>query len=155
MGLLKSNEVQMFAIVVRQIWLRRNAIVHGEALFTPSMVLRIAREQIEGYETTMAPLSKELEPEHSIPQNTMLLWKAPPMGYIKLNWDASIDVGSQRMGLGVVAHIHMGEVLAMYCDSKPFVQDPSIIEALTVRQAVLMSAKYCIFEPLNLYLLSS
>ena len=85
MGLLKSDEVQLFATVARQIWFRRNAIVHGEALSTPSMVLRMAREQIEGYETAMAPLAKKLEPEHSIPQNTMLLWKAPPMGYIKLN----------------------------------------------------------------------
>ncbi|GLT55374.1 hypothetical protein SLA2020_285030 [Shorea laevis] len=38
-------------------------------------------------------------------------WQAPPAGYVKLNWDAAVDEGNRRMGIGVIARDHTGEVV--------------------------------------------
>jgi hypothetical protein len=58
----------------------------------------------------------------------------PPEGYIKLNWDTSIDTGGKRMGMGIVARNYEGNVIATFCDSKPFITDSAIAEALPVEE---------------------
>ncbi|XP_059455141.1 uncharacterized protein LOC132185379 [Corylus avellana] len=99
------------------------------------MVLRRAREQIENYEEAWSQGVLETAPEPSPAQNPALLWKAPPEGYIKLNWDAAVDKETKRVGLGVVARNHRGEVLAMYCDTKA----STTAEALAASRAVLVA----------------
>jgi hypothetical protein len=32
----------------------------------------------------------------------------PPCGWLKLNWDASVDKNGRRMGVGIVVHDHEG-----------------------------------------------
>lgn len=52
------------------------------------------------------------------------------MGKVKLNWDASLDRGSKKMGVGVIARDERGLVVAFMCTTIPFITDPSIAEAV-------------------------
>jgi hypothetical protein len=40
-------------------------------------------------------------------------WTKPPVGVIKINWDAAMDLHSSMAGLGTVARDFEGRVLAM------------------------------------------
>jgi hypothetical protein len=51
-------------------------------------------------------------------------WQKPPVGTIKLNWDASVDVGANKMGMGMAARDHTGELVASFCATLEFITDP-------------------------------
>ena len=59
-----------------------------------------------------------------------------PDHFTKLNWDASVDVRRQMMGMGVVARNSKGEVMAMLCATKKCIPEPTAAEALAAWQAV-------------------
>jgi ribonuclease HI len=72
-----------------------------------------------------------------IPRHPLIVeWTKPPLGTIKLNWDASIDKVRNRMGVGVIARDHNGQAIAMFCSTKGGVQDPTMAEAVAVWEAV-------------------
>jgi hypothetical protein len=69
-------------------WFRRNKVVFGEELISPSKVNCIAFKQIELFKLPKQRPSRQdvlpREPEE-------LWWEKPALGWIKVNWDASID----------------------------------------------------------------
>lgn len=140
-GILNQEELNYFVTVARQIWFRRNSVIHGGELISPSMVIRKAREQIEGYKKAFFSSGLEAKPDTCMTTAERLKRKAPPDDFIKINWDASIDVGSQRMRMGMVARNNRGEAVAMCCATKPFVNDPSAVEAMAVAQAVQLGRR--------------
>ncbi|XP_059431541.1 uncharacterized protein LOC132165051 [Corylus avellana] len=60
----------------------------------------------------------------------VMTWTKPREGFVKLNWDAAIDVTRQEMENGIIAHDHTGTVLAALCASRPLVTDPAIAEVI-------------------------
>ncbi|XP_059449513.1 uncharacterized protein LOC132180640 [Corylus avellana] len=135
-ALLSREVLLQFATVARQIWFRRNSMVHGGELIPPYLVIKKAKEQVADFKKAIfSPGQEGMSKTFQVPVEQSK-WKAPPVGFIKINWDASIDVGTQRMGMGMVARNNRGEVAAMYCSTKPFVNDPSAAEALAAAQAV-------------------
>jgi hypothetical protein len=46
---LDEDEMCIFMVIARQIWLRRNAIVHGDGMIPPEEVIRRARSQLDEY----------------------------------------------------------------------------------------------------------
>jgi hypothetical protein len=57
-------------------------------------------------------------------------WKKPPLDFVKLNWDASLDTNSKRMGVGDLIRDRVGNVLAAISSSIPLVQDPEVAETV-------------------------
>lgn len=45
-GRLEEDEVQLFAVVARQIWFQRNAVVFGGDMISPAVVIQRARNQL-------------------------------------------------------------------------------------------------------------
>jgi hypothetical protein len=92
---LDEEEIQLCAVVARQIWLRRNVVIHGGILEHPKMVVQHAREQINSFELAMVARQQNgvsLEVAES-------RWIKPPEGWVKLNWDASLDGKRLRWAL--------------------------------------------------------
>jgi hypothetical protein len=58
---------------------------------------------------------------------------------IKTNWDASIYVLNQRMGVGVIVCNEYGVVVALMCALVSFITDPAIAEGVALWRAVLLS----------------
>ena len=65
-------------------------------------------------------------------------WKAPKVGFIKLNWDAALDERRQRMGFGFIARDHEGNVITAMSGSIPNISCPSVAEALGAWKSVGM-----------------
>ena len=69
-------------------------------------------------------------------------WQKPPVGTIKLNWDASVDVGANKMGMGMAARDHTGELVASFCATLEFITDPSSAEALVARKVAQVQVSH-------------
>jgi hypothetical protein len=63
-------------------------------------------------------------------------WKRPTAGTIKINWDAAIDRSGDRMGVGVVARDHCGNVVGAMCYTRPSISEPATAEAVGAWTAV-------------------
>ena len=50
-----------------------------------------------------------------------LRWEAPKEHFVKVNWDASIDKNSRKMGVGIIFKDSMGDVLATLLTPKDFI----------------------------------
>lgn len=53
-----------------------------------------------------------------------------PLGFVKLNWDASLNEKEGRIGLGLIARDCCGDVLGARCISKILRVDPKLDEAI-------------------------
>jgi hypothetical protein len=63
-------------------------------------------------------------------------WQKPPTGYVKLNWDATIDALGKRMGEGIVARDHEGKVLIAQTFTQNLITDPATAKAIVAWRAV-------------------
>ncbi|XP_059438570.1 uncharacterized protein LOC132171299 [Corylus avellana] len=133
---LKKEEIQRVAFVARQVWLRRNKYVFGEDLLSPAKVNKIATEQLELFQ------SVDQRPTRSsfrIGARAITRWEKPRHGWIKVNWDASIDKAGKRMGVGILARDHEGRIIVAMCAMKPDLTDPAVAEAAGAWLAVELS----------------
>jgi hypothetical protein len=118
--------MQLIATISRQIWLRRNKWVYDGIFTPPAQVVRSARDQIEAFSS-----AEQSRREQLVLPRTMMetVWSRPGRGIIKVNWDAALDQRQRRIGMGILARDHDGQVIAAMCSSKPFLLDPVSAEA--------------------------
>jgi hypothetical protein len=76
-------------------------------------------------------------PSLAVTNNTV--WKAPESGWLKVNWDASVEKNQGRMGFGVVVRNEKGDVIAAQCQSTLGLFDPAVAEA----RAALLGVPLC------------
>ncbi|XP_040987666.1 uncharacterized protein LOC121235384 [Juglans microcarpa x Juglans regia] len=62
-------------------------------------------------------------------------WIAPPLDVFKVNWDAAIDKGNSRLGIGVMVRNSEGAVMASLCSSMDLFPNPLLGEAVAARRA--------------------
>jgi hypothetical protein len=63
-------------------------------------------------------------------------WTKPPIGVIKINWDATMDSYTGTMGLGTVARDYEGRVVAM--SSSTHINHSIMAETLVAWQAMVL-----------------
>jgi hypothetical protein len=136
---LDAIDLPVVVTIARQIWFRRNSVVFGGSFAPPKIVFSTAVDQVEAFSTATA-LSVPKRPQ---PSTTCVpKWVSPPMGFVKLNWDASVDRKGQKMGIGLIVRDHAGGVVIMACESKKFVHNPAVAEALAARRGVELCAEW-------------
>lgn len=135
---LGADQMQLVATTARLLWLRQNGVIYGGEFLDPPTMLRRAKEQVEACdEGTQRRNGREERPRHAV----TVIWQIPRSGIIKLNWDASINLQQNRMGIGVIARNHEASPLAMLCARTEFVSDPTIAEAIAAWRAVELAMK--------------
>jgi hypothetical protein len=144
---LEDEDIQLFAVVERQIWLRQNSFIFGGDLIPPSRVVILAKDQLQAF---LAAEQTRIGGSIRPPQpNSCISW-TPSLDVIKFNWDAAISKREQRMGMGFLARNSAGHVLASYCATKPYIVDPGIAEAVSawkmIEVAVSLGFQSVIFE---------
>jgi hypothetical protein len=83
-----EDEMQLIATISRSIWLRWNSVVFGGEMMGPATVVQRAKEQVEMW----CQANRRAPNREVIPRNHLIVeWTKPPLGSIKLNWDASTD----------------------------------------------------------------
>lgn len=118
---LDDGEMQMVVVVARLLWLRRNKVVYGGDLTSPTHIMETALSQLENY--SKAEQGKPMT-NTKPPMTDSEKWCKPQVGFIKLNWDAVIDIQRQQMGVGIIARDHTSAILAALSASRPHVTNP-------------------------------
>jgi ribonuclease HI len=131
-----EEETVQFMGLARHIWLRRNEVLYG-GVFTHPRELMIQTIRA-GEEYKQAQQAGDAFPAvERVPVDSR--WKAPAYGWVKANWDAALDSKTGRMGFGVIARDHNGEVKVMRSRLSRGFLSPFAAEA----QAVLVAIQTC------------
>ena len=68
-------------------------------------------------------------------------WTKPPIGVIKINWDAAMDSHTRTAGLGTVARDYKGRVVIMSSSIRQHISHPTTTETLAAWQAVVLGVQ--------------
>jgi ribonuclease HI len=132
---LDRDEFIEAMLVLRSIWLRRNNYVFQGKFTPPSQVILKAKSLA----AICAETQQEALPEKSAVEKTPSRWRAPGDGWLKVNWDATLQSQTKKMGIGVVVRNGTGEVKAALANVLPLVDDPTAAEAIAAWFAVKLS----------------
>ena len=77
----------------------------------------------------------------SLKKSIPVKWQKPLEGFLKINWDASLDVSRKRMGMRIAIRDHRGMLLVASCATREFITDPATAKALSAWQAVELSQR--------------
>ncbi|XP_059440462.1 uncharacterized protein LOC132172916 [Corylus avellana] len=132
MEILTREDMELFAIIAKKIWKRRNDVVHGQPFSHPSVVVKQAIEQLQLYRMVNVKYEEELEP--TLPNRQK--WEAPPSGLYKSNWDVAVDQGEMRMGVGVIIRDERGQIIATLSQPTEYHHEPAAAEAVAALKAV-------------------
>lgn len=94
------------------------------------MLLRLAQEQLESFRIAELGRCVHGSPSPPLPNPVMQSWKKLPYGVINLNWDSAIYKEGQKMGIGIIARDHNGDIYAAFAASRQYIIDPTTDEAL-------------------------
>jgi hypothetical protein len=134
---LEDADLLEALMVARAIWMRRNQFLFQRGFDPPSKVVVLARKSVEDF---LLAISHSLEAD-SFRQPEIAVWKKPPAGTTKINWDAAFNLSNKRMGIGVVARDSLGRVVAAKAKVFPYIADPATGEALGARLAVSLGCE--------------
>lgn len=73
--------------------------------------------------------------------NHAVTWTPPPVGVIKINWDAMLCEVQDRLGISLVARDHEGGILATKKVSKAGCVVPLLAEVVRVFQAAIFASE--------------
>jgi hypothetical protein len=96
---------------------------------------------LEQYDQAAETRKKANPIEVKTPTKTVVRWKKPPMGVLKINWDAVLDPRTRKMGTGILARDHEGRVLAMTSSTRNQISHPTTTETLVAWQAVVLGVQ--------------
>jgi hypothetical protein len=98
---LKMDDLNLMAVIARRIRLRRNKLIFESSFSHPQIIYSEAVAQLEEYQrcNKKGDYLSSVENLQTIP-SPQIGWCPPPVGLIKVNWDASIN--TIRSGLALV-----------------------------------------------------
>jgi ribonuclease HI len=138
MDRLDDDQMMLVVTVARQIWFRRNSVVFGGEIEDPGRVVRRAKDQVEAW--CSAAQRTIISPEVSA-HPLAITWAKPPEGYVKVNWDASVNKHRNKMGAGVVVRDSNGVVLTMLCTTRKSITSPAVAETVGAWAAVELAKR--------------
>ncbi|XP_042958143.1 uncharacterized protein LOC122293710 [Carya illinoinensis] len=135
MDKLSEKELELVAVLMRLLWLRRNSFIFEKKFKDPDSVVCTARAVIEDFQEARTHEVKITSATNM--GSGSQRWIKPIQGFIKANWNASTN--TSNLGLGIVLRDEVGEVLACACFKKPPISDSSLAETMALWQAVELS----------------
>ncbi|XP_042944727.1 uncharacterized protein LOC122278613 [Carya illinoinensis] len=130
-------EVSEVAITTKAIWHRRNTWIFEQQFQSPSQVSKQVSHQLHSIKAWLEGEPKQQKSSRS-PNN---IWSAPPPNVFKSNWDAAIDKGKSKLGIGVAVRDLEGQIVATLCSSLDLDLDPLLDEAVAARRATSFCAE--------------
>ncbi|XP_042944508.1 uncharacterized protein LOC122278379 [Carya illinoinensis] len=127
--------MELFSVISRNIWLRRNKLVFEGSFMHPNLVVSQASLSLAAYKEAQG--SRKSTPQAS--STRMTGWYPPPSGSIKINWDAAVDVPQAKVGIGLVARDHEGRILVTKQLIISSIPDPLLAEGLGAFQAASLA----------------
>ncbi|XP_042958184.1 uncharacterized protein LOC122293773 [Carya illinoinensis] len=135
MDKLSMKKKEEMVVLLRRVWLHRNEFVFEKKLGCPKTLVKTAIESLLDYKTTQSP-TKLVAKGQSSSERRGMRWEKPEDGWVKVNWDASLNLKERRMGAGIIIRDEQGEALVAVCDQKANVVSPVVAECFVLRMAV-------------------
>ncbi|KAF5458722.1 hypothetical protein F2P56_022732 [Juglans regia] len=129
---MESKAIQEFAVVASKIWWRRNTLVFKGVFAHPKVIVQEAR-------TTLDVLDEEISNQGDRANKictSVEVWQAPPLAWIKLNWDSAVDKARGLVGVGVVVRNSSRKIIATLRTKKHLYPDPLLVEAFEALKMV-------------------
>ncbi|XP_042969071.1 uncharacterized protein LOC122301753 [Carya illinoinensis] len=127
---LDRDKLEEVAVRFRKIWLRRNLVVFENKVTCPQRLLVSTAESLEVFK--QANRRQGIEPQQVSRPGSVAAWVKPDAEFVKVNWDASLDMKVGKMGMGVIMRDENGDALLVVCDSRCYVQSAEVAECLAL-----------------------
>lgn len=127
---LERDELEEALIVARLMWLRRNSFVFNKEFTPPQQVPTMAADSLAQFKIANA----RPDPVERI--SVYQQWVKLTDGWVKVNYDAAIELPTNRMGIGVVIRDASGEVQAAMTQVIPYINDSVMAKSLATWKAV-------------------
>ena len=128
------SDLELFFAVAWSIWWNHNQAIHEDSGSPPLQVWDMACKVLAKYKAAYSlPFSAQAPP--------VSIWKAPPIGFFKVNTDAAASDDERNSCIGVVIRSCKGETLAAACKVLPTSFSAEISEAFAVLEGVLLAVK--------------
>ncbi|XP_042974616.1 uncharacterized protein LOC122306248 [Carya illinoinensis] len=127
------------AVVTWRLWKRRNEVIFQNEFTSPLSLMKQVNQKLQDLKLLQHPtqIIPAMQEERVEP---LQVWKAPPYGYYKINWDAAVDHKNQRVGIGVIIRDSDGQVIGTMRKNKFLNPDPHLAEACAALHAVLLGS---------------
>ncbi|XP_042965962.1 uncharacterized protein LOC122299634 [Carya illinoinensis] len=112
---LGTGELELVATVMRNIWSKRNSFVFEGKFQGPFVLYKQAQDCLSMLGEAKMELGNRREGGNM--QRDMGRWRKPRKGWVKVNWDASLNSELKRMGMGIVVRDENGKLLLLLCNS--------------------------------------
>jgi hypothetical protein len=99
-GRYDQQELEIFLVVGRRIWMGCNEVVHRGASIDPKQLFLSA---VSGLEDFHKSITLPEERSNAIVQSPTSTWLPPPGNMVKINWDAALNQKISCVGLGLLA----------------------------------------------------
>ncbi|XP_041016138.1 uncharacterized protein LOC121258658 [Juglans microcarpa x Juglans regia] len=116
-SLSDHNVMEIFSVIARGIWLRRNKLIFEDSFTHPTKVQCTSRKGVQVHQADLPD------------------WNPPPIGFININWDATLNIAKDRIGIGLVAQDCEGSIVASKKLAQSGFMDPLLAEAQGAFQA--------------------
>jgi hypothetical protein len=135
---LTANLMSLSVVVLHRIWLRRNKLIFEGQFVPPLKVCLETSHLLEDFKkcNLRKPLSTASSADSSFSRK---FWEPHVAGFVKINWDASLNVSSALVGMGFVIRDADGFVVAAKCGITRDVAEPVCTEAM----AALFALEFC------------
>jgi len=133
---LDDVSLSLMVAVFRCIWMRRNKLIFEKQFSSP---LSVFKEALRRHEEYWSALKKNDLVRQSHPSSLISskFWKCPNPGYIKVNWDASLNVRKGVIGLGCVIRNSDGVIVGAKCYACKAEATPLLAECMAAYSALI------------------
>jgi hypothetical protein len=132
----KKGGVEMLTVFARQsknIWTRRNGVIHGEAFIDPNELVRITNQAMDDFSQANLSATPAMMQERVRPSS---ISTKPTVGSAKIKWDVGFNRATDKFGMGIVIRDADGRFVTARIVSRKGSVDPTTGEALASFSAV-------------------
>jgi hypothetical protein len=98
-----KEKVELLLVVARNLWLRRNSLLFEGCFLPPRRIWEGSFSFLEDYKNSLLGEENVDRVLRSVVPLGPEVWYPSPTDHFKINWDASIDLRRNCIGLGLVA----------------------------------------------------
>ncbi|XP_041009351.1 uncharacterized protein LOC121253398 [Juglans microcarpa x Juglans regia] len=96
---VSKDVLEEIAMVMRNIWLRRNEFILEGVFKGSSQVIKAARDELRVFQ--LLQQNARLTPAPRV-EREAVLWSRPRESFVKANWGATVSIKDRKVELGVV-----------------------------------------------------
>lgn len=129
---LNKDELEITDVIVRSIWLRRNAFVFKRKIQNPLYLVQRAKEEVLLFQATQEASQPDM---NSNAQHEA--WMKPASKSFKVNWNAIVDEARGKIGIGVIITFSLDRSLGLVVTLESTLQDLCWLQWLQCKSSLI------------------